>query len=70
MSEMKRRMLAGELYLADDPELAAAQARAQELQERYNATRHAEHELRDNPYRLMEWKQDRFTPIEIPLEGD
>ncbi|HUH49431.1 MAG TPA: ABC transporter substrate-binding protein, partial [Mycoplana sp.] len=30
----------------------------------------AEHELRDNPYRLMEWKQDRFTPIEIPLEGD
>jgi maltose O-acetyltransferase len=53
MSEMKRRMLAGELYLADDPELAAAQARAQELQERYNATRHAEHELRDRLLREL-----------------
>lgn len=30
----------------------------------------AGHELRDNPYRLMEWKQDRFTPIETTLEGD
>lgn len=30
----------------------------------------ADHELRDNPYRLMEWKQDRFTPVEIQLEGD
>lgn len=35
-------MLRGELYLADDPELAADHARAQELLERYNATSHAE----------------------------
>jgi len=53
MSEMKRRMLAGELYLADDPVIAAAQARAQELQERYNATRHDEQELRDGLLREL-----------------
>ena len=53
MSEMMRRMLRGELYLADDPEIAAAQARAQELQERYNATRHAEQDLRDTLLREL-----------------
>jgi maltose O-acetyltransferase len=53
MSEMMRRMLGGELYLADDPEIAAAQARAQELQERYNATRHAEQHLRDRLLREL-----------------
>ena len=42
MGEMKERMLRGGLY-RDDPELAAGRARAQELVERYNATRHAEH---------------------------
>jgi maltose O-acetyltransferase len=35
-------MLGGELYRADDPELAADRARAQELLERYNATSHSE----------------------------
>ena len=50
---MMRRMLRGELYIADDPEIAAAQARAQELQERYNATRHDEHELRDRLLREL-----------------
>ena len=37
MSEMKERMLRGELYLADDPELTAGRARAQALLARYNA---------------------------------
>src|SRR5689334_11038510 len=32
-------MLAGDLYIADDPELGAATRRARELQDRYNATR-------------------------------
>jgi maltose O-acetyltransferase len=32
-------MLAGDLYIADDPELGAAARRARELQDRYNATR-------------------------------
>ncbi|NYF12397.1 maltose O-acetyltransferase [Pseudoclavibacter sp. JAI123] len=35
---MKQRMLAGELYLADDPELAAGAERATRLQAEYNAT--------------------------------
>src|SRR6266508_862903 len=47
---MKDRMLSGELYLADDPELIAEHARAQELLERYNATRDAE---RDERARLL-----------------
>ena len=41
MGEMKERMLRGELYLAEDPELAADFARAQDLVARYNATAHA-----------------------------
>ena len=45
---MKQRMLRGELYEFDDPELAADFARAQELLERYNATRHIEQDLRDS----------------------
>jgi maltose O-acetyltransferase len=44
---MKARMLAGELYLADDPELLADLARAQGLLERYNRTAHAEAEERE-----------------------
>ena len=40
-------MLRGELYIADDPELDADQARAQVLLERYNATRHEEQDIRD-----------------------
>ena len=40
MSRMKSRMLAGELYLADDPELVADLTRAQALTERYNRTGH------------------------------
>jgi maltose O-acetyltransferase len=39
---MKERMLRGELYLADDPELIAGRARAQALLEHFNATPHAE----------------------------
>jgi maltose O-acetyltransferase len=44
---MKERMLRGELYLASDPELAADLARAQQLQERYNAVPDADRELRE-----------------------
>ena len=42
MRGMKQRMLAGELYLANDPELVAERARAAALLERYNATRDTE----------------------------
>lgn len=44
---MKERMLRGELYRFDDPDLEADYARAQALLERYNATHHVEQELRD-----------------------
>jgi maltose O-acetyltransferase len=43
---MKRRMLAGELYHADDPVLQAELSRAAALAERYNATRHDDHDAR------------------------
>ena len=49
-SEMKARMLRGELYLFEGRELEADYARAQELLERYNATRHAEQPVRDERY--------------------
>ncbi|GAB3432624.1 sugar O-acetyltransferase [Actinophytocola sediminis] len=38
MGSQKERMLAGELYLADDPELIADARRAEELIDRFNAT--------------------------------
>ena len=46
MSEMKDRMLRGELYIADDPALAADNARAQTLLDRFNATSHDERDER------------------------
>jgi len=53
MTGMKDRMLRGQLYLADDPEITADFARAQELLERYNATRFAEHDVRDRLLREL-----------------
>src|SRR5262245_32364150 len=47
MGEMRERMLRGELYRADDPELAAASTRAQVLVERYNATPHSRPDERE-----------------------
>jgi maltose O-acetyltransferase len=47
MGEMKERMLRGDLYIADDPDLTADFARAQELVERYNRTLHAQQDERD-----------------------
>jgi maltose O-acetyltransferase len=47
MGEMKDRMLRGELYIAEDEDLAADFKRAQEIIERYNASAFAEQDLRD-----------------------
>src|SRR5207249_1408866 len=52
-SKMKRRMLRGELYIADDPELAADFARAQALLERFNACGHDQQALRDQLVREL-----------------
>ncbi|MBX6391114.1 MAG: sugar O-acetyltransferase [Frankia sp.] len=46
MSAEKRRMLAGELYHADDPQLTADRLRAARLRERFNATSATETALR------------------------
>lgn len=46
---MRERMLAGDLYVADDPELAADSSRALELMDRYNRT----------------WAQDRAAGADI-----
>jgi maltose O-acetyltransferase len=53
VGEMRDRMLRGELYIADDPELAADFARAQMLVERYNRTLHAEEAERDEILREL-----------------
>ena len=50
---MKERMQRGELYIAADPELEAGMARAQEILDRYNATRHGEQPLRDELLRQL-----------------
>ena len=47
MGEMKDRKLRGELYIADDADLVADFARAQELLDRFNRSLHAEEGLRD-----------------------
>jgi maltose O-acetyltransferase len=53
MSEMKDRMLRGELYLADDPELIADMARAQAILARFNATGHDERDEQDRLLREL-----------------
>ena len=53
MTDMKQRMLRGELYIADDPVLKADNARAQELVERFNRTGHAERGERERLLRSL-----------------
>jgi maltose O-acetyltransferase len=67
MSEMKQRMLRGELYLAGDPEIQAAAARGHELMERYNATRASEQELRDHLLRELLGEVGDGVAVRPPL---
>jgi maltose O-acetyltransferase len=53
MGLMKDRMVRGELYVADDPDLAADHARAQRILDRYNATGHDEQPERDRLLREL-----------------
>ncbi|MGX6448724.1 sugar O-acetyltransferase [Patulibacter sp. S7RM1-6] len=53
MGRMRDRMLAGELYVADDPDLEADFLRTQELVARYNATEPAEQGRRDDLLRRL-----------------
>ena len=63
-------MLRGELYVFDDPELEADMARAQELLERYNATRHSEQELRDSLLRELLGEVGEGVAIRPPFRCD
>jgi maltose O-acetyltransferase len=69
-SEMKRRMLRGDLYIADDPELAADHARAQELLERYNTTLHSEPDLRDRLLRELLGEVGEGVVVKPPFRCD
>lgn len=51
--EMKARMLNGDLYRSVGEEVGRDQARAEDLLERYNATRHTERELRSSLLREL-----------------
>jgi maltose O-acetyltransferase len=53
MGEMKDRMLRGQLYIADDEDLATDFRRAQEILERYNRSAFAEQDLRDQLLREL-----------------
>jgi maltose O-acetyltransferase len=66
---MKQRMLRGELFRMDG-ELTAEYARAQELLERYNATRHAERELRASLLRELLGEVGDEVVVQPPFRCD
>jgi maltose O-acetyltransferase len=70
MSEMRRRMLAGELYLADDPVLAAEAARARELHERYNPDTNHHPEHRDSLLRELLGEVGEDVVVRPPFRCD
>jgi maltose O-acetyltransferase len=67
---MKERMLRGEEYIADDPDLAADHARAQRLLEQYNATGHDEDELRDRLLHELFASVGEGVTVKPPLRCD
>jgi maltose O-acetyltransferase len=70
MGTMKERMLRGELYRADDDELAADAARAMELMERFNGTRHDEHAVRDRLLRELLGEVGEGVVVRPPFRCD
>ncbi|HLM35377.1 MAG TPA: sugar O-acetyltransferase [Gaiellaceae bacterium] len=67
MGEMKDRMLRGDLYIADDPALAADFARAQELLDRYNRTLHSEQDEREEILRELLGNVGKAVDIRAPF---
>ena len=63
-------MLSGELYLANDPELAADSARAQALLDRYNSTRHSEQDERDRLLRELLGEVGTGVVVKPPFRCD
>jgi maltose O-acetyltransferase len=70
MGEMKERMLRGELYLANDPDIHADAARAHALMERFNATRASEPEFRDRLLRELIGEVGEGVVVRPPLWVD
>jgi len=67
---MRERTLAGDLYLADDPELAAGLARAQSLTHRYNGMDPAEREARHALLRELLGAFGEGSEIRAPFQCD
>jgi maltose O-acetyltransferase len=67
---MKERMMSGELYLAGDAELVRERARCQALLERYNQTRHADHDERDRLLRELLGEVDEGVVINPTFRCD
>lgn len=63
-------MLAGEAYLASDPELVAARAQAQALLERLNATAHADQSARTQLLRELLGELGDGAVVELPFRCD
>ena len=63
-------MLRGELYHADDPQIEADQARAHDLMERYNATRHAEQDERERLLRELLGEVGEGVVVRPPFRCD
>jgi maltose O-acetyltransferase len=63
-------MLRGELYLAADAQLIAEMARAQELLERYNATRDAERDERAHLLRELLGEVGEGVVIKLSFRCD
>ena len=68
--DQKRRMLAGELYRADDPELVAERRRCQLALEEFNATSAAEPERRLDLLRSLLGGIGHDTLVEPPFRCD
>ncbi|MYW67468.1 DUF952 domain-containing protein [Streptomyces sp. SID8379] len=66
----KERMLAGDLYLADDPELAADALRAGELAERYNASSVTDQPARQALLRELLGEVGEDVVVRPPLSVD
>ena len=67
---MRERMDAGDMYLADDPDLVAAYLRAQELTESFNATGVRERERRTTLLRELLGGLGDDTTIRPPFQVD
>jgi maltose O-acetyltransferase len=70
MGEQKDRMLRGELYLADDPELGADHRRCRLLVERFNATSVTDQQQRVELLRTLLGHLGQDTEIKPPLQCD